>query len=75
MDFKIFHASKLFSLLFTLFKRINQPNAPGFLAPPAKRGERIKERGSRSHPVRIQITLKSEMERIKMPQDAGAETL
>ncbi len=58
-----------------LFKRMNQPNAPGSLAPSAKRGERVRERGSRSHPVRTQINPKTEMERVKMRQDAGAEIL
>ena len=33
-------------------KRIHQPSASGFLAPPAERGERIKERGDRKQPVR-----------------------
>ena len=33
------------------FKRIHQPSASGFLVPPAKRGERIKERGTRKHPA------------------------
>ncbi len=58
-----------------LFKRMNQPNAPGSLAPPAKRGERVRERGSRSHPARTQINPKTEMERVKMRQDSGAEIL
>ena len=75
MDFKIFLASNLFSKLSCIFKRINQPNAPGFLAPPAERGERVRERGSRSHPVRTQINPKGEVERVKIRQDAGAETL
>ena len=34
------------------FKRIHQPSAPGFLAPPAKRGERIMERGTRKQTSR-----------------------
>ncbi len=54
---------------------MNQPNAPGSLAPSAKRGERVRERGSRSHPVRTQINPKTEMERVKIRQDAGAEIL
>ena len=33
------------------FKRIHQPSASGFLAPPAERGERIKERGICKHPA------------------------
>ena len=42
--FKSFHAPKL----FCFFKRMNQPNASGFLAPQTKCGERIKERGNRN---------------------------
>ena len=34
------------------FKRIHQPSTSGFLAPPAKRGERIMERGTRKQTSR-----------------------
>ncbi len=51
--FKPFRASKA----NTLFKPIHQPGASGLLAPPAKRGERIKERGTRKQPARLMSNL------------------